>query len=640
MTLEKLLNEREQWQDNTVSSIRDKLLFKPSLMIENAAKEEKLVVIYGPPQIGKTTLILQLLGIAEQYQRDIYDVLRAGVPKGNSSTSTAIIYQQCDGERFGMKYGKINDIGGDIEFFKEQELKEKLRYVRSSVESNQARKDILYIYIPKKFFFNKAEKYSNINILDLPGDGSRNLRERSHVNQLMKKYMAIASVNIIVCKANEIQSLEDLVLPINVDWRNLPHKYIVVITNSYGQGTIKKYFKQTKRKCSFDDFVRDQYRSSMGRIINPITGIEYFPIDLGESLNRLINSGLCKEDQEEVRKTAAKVTEEIRKSIQNKNGNSLKSAIMELNAYSSDYAINKCDEIKREIADLQGEINLENKKNEKEKLNISDYDKEIKDLTPVHNFYTLLNQIKISDYSYSYEIFKKDFLNELEKFVKDGKVVDKDKKLIAKLTEILIKYTDSLVSELNRKLKKTFISSSPEEVYREANFWVQVESEIDSEFYSGGLFKEIFIGKPKKSEYIQKIEDAFESYSKQLLEYLDELKKKEIRKSEATEKRYNQFCRGKTLCERAIENHSANVRELQEQLSAKESEYKEINENRNSDQLQIKEYSQIAHHEYSKQMKDLRERLESKDTSATEKLYLLIFMALIEKDYQNIIRMV
>lgn len=65
----------------------------------------------------------------------------------------------------------------------------------------------------------------------------------SNEKSMINKYMALATVNIIACKANEIQSLETLKLPINVDWKNLPHKYIVVITNSYGLGTISLQIK-------------------------------------------------------------------------------------------------------------------------------------------------------------------------------------------------------------------------------------------------------------------------------------------------------------------------------------------------------------------------------------------------------------
>ena len=61
MILDRLIEDRETWQDNTVKEIRKRLLFKSKQVIK-AGNGEKLVAIYGPPQIGKTTLILFLLG--------------------------------------------------------------------------------------------------------------------------------------------------------------------------------------------------------------------------------------------------------------------------------------------------------------------------------------------------------------------------------------------------------------------------------------------------------------------------------------------------------------------------------------------------------------------------------------------------
>ena len=132
---------------------------------------------------------------------------------------------------------------GCIELCTDTELQEKIREVRMKVEVDSASKDILHIYIPQKYFSKKVINEAGLNIVDLPGDGSRNIKEKSHVDAMINKYMALATVNIIACKANEIQSLETLKLPINVDWKNLPHKYIVVITNSYGLGTISLQIK-------------------------------------------------------------------------------------------------------------------------------------------------------------------------------------------------------------------------------------------------------------------------------------------------------------------------------------------------------------------------------------------------------------
>lgn len=87
MTLEKYLDDRETWQNNTIEEIKKKVIYKPK-SLKNSRVGEKLVAIYGPPQIGKTTLILCLIGIAPEFQKKVYNDIRAGVPRGNSSTST------------------------------------------------------------------------------------------------------------------------------------------------------------------------------------------------------------------------------------------------------------------------------------------------------------------------------------------------------------------------------------------------------------------------------------------------------------------------------------------------------------------------------------------------------------------------
>ena len=159
MTLEKYLDDRETWQNNTIEEIKKKVIYKPK-SLKNSRVGEKLVAIYGPPQIGKTTLILCLIGIAPEFQKKVYNDIRAGVPRGNSSTSTAIIYHESD---------------GCIELCTDTELQEKIREVRMKVEVDSASKDILHIYIPQKYFSKKVINEAGLNIVDLPGDGSRNI---------------------------------------------------------------------------------------------------------------------------------------------------------------------------------------------------------------------------------------------------------------------------------------------------------------------------------------------------------------------------------------------------------------------------------------------------------------------------------
>lgn len=444
MKLEMLLEHRKEWQSNTLEKIQRKLLYKPdATVMKREIQDEKLVVLYGPPQIGKTTLIFQLLGIQKQYQKELYDLLRAGVARGNSSTSTAIIYQKCVGEKFGIRYEKsIADISGEIEFVDGEALKRRLVEIRELVEKNQARKDILCIYIPEKFFVNNFEKYNNINILDLPGDGSRNIKEKEHVESILVKYMSIATVNMIVCKANEIQSLELLELPTKTNWRNLPHKYMIVITNAYGQGTIKKYFEQKReeREDSFEQFVEKNYHNNMKKILGEFSEIEYFPIDMGDSLDCLLKNR-TNEDQKEILDTANNIMEEIRSGIQKRNGNSLKAMILDLKEHSSAYANDKWNQLKDNISNIENEITrLEQKKKSTEKK-LNSFSVRRDKLQKSHEKYNKIEKIEINFESdiYNCEIHLHERIQNV--YQKKGKIVDKSENLLGELKNDLIEFT-------------------------------------------------------------------------------------------------------------------------------------------------------------------------------------------------------
>lgn len=69
--------------------------------------------------------------------------------------------------------------------------------------------------------------------------------------------------------------------------------------------------------------------------------IESFPIDLGDSYEKVLNScGLDEYDQNSVIITRNRVLEEIRSSIHQRRGNSLKSTMLDLKAYTTDSLIN------------------------------------------------------------------------------------------------------------------------------------------------------------------------------------------------------------------------------------------------------------------------------------------------------------
>src|SRR5690606_2308028 len=118
------------------------------------------IAVYGQSQVGKTTLILKLIGIKEEHYEEISSVLRADIPKGKSVTPTSIIYLKSKDNYFYYKEGdkecRVN----------KNELKEKLKDLRTRVEKNieinnleELQSNVL-IKIPLIYFEEK-------NILDI-----------------------------------------------------------------------------------------------------------------------------------------------------------------------------------------------------------------------------------------------------------------------------------------------------------------------------------------------------------------------------------------------------------------------------------------------------------------------------------------
>lgn len=75
MTADEILAKRECWIDETVNKLQKNLMRRPDTQNEDETyvhTDDKLVTIYGTPQIGKTTLILALMGIAPNYRSRLF----------------------------------------------------------------------------------------------------------------------------------------------------------------------------------------------------------------------------------------------------------------------------------------------------------------------------------------------------------------------------------------------------------------------------------------------------------------------------------------------------------------------------------------------------------------------------------------
>ena len=132
MRCEELFKERSLWQKDAFDRIKASLLTARdnAFLQYDGMQESYLVVVYGPSQIGKTSLILKLIGIRDDndcFQKVSQTLRTEEITRGNSSTSTAILYARSDTEQYALAVeDEPNKVSEKLFFSDEKELEAKL----------------------------------------------------------------------------------------------------------------------------------------------------------------------------------------------------------------------------------------------------------------------------------------------------------------------------------------------------------------------------------------------------------------------------------------------------------------------------------------------------------------------------------
>ena len=295
MGMEEFFSGKDRWQEDAYEMIKQRLLLAGQNRYQlSDSKESHLVVMYGKSQVGKTTAILYLIGIKPDALNSVYNVLRADREKGNSSTSTAIIYAKSNTDCYGCLLTELNSQAqNEIQYFDENGMKEHLKKIRLDAEHGKLPQDqILYIYIPPKYFLPDAAKI-NLIIVDLPGVGSRDMKEQAHIESLMRRYIPLSSVCLIVCESKSIAGLEYMQIPYHSfaaqsektdqqTWKAMPMRFMILVTRAYSDETSKKYWRtdRNKREQPFYDYIRNEYEREVRKYIGSHSKLEVFPLEV------------------------------------------------------------------------------------------------------------------------------------------------------------------------------------------------------------------------------------------------------------------------------------------------------------------------------------------------------------------------
>lgn len=244
---------------------------------------ESYVVIFGKTQVGKTTLLLDLMGVALEHMATVSEVLRGGRKAGKSATATTMEYCRSADERWGLS------INAKPQWFHTNEdITQHLGQLRANMEAGQLLADSpCVVHIPQRFFAATHAAGPNVRMLDLPGDNPANAAEQQHVNEMAKTYMPFADLIILVGRGDDLGFLrpEAITLPGIEDWQKMPHRFRIVTTFSYTDKSVRDLIRADPQ---FDATQLRQYLVQQIQISTDLSKAAkedhlYFPLEFGSS---------------------------------------------------------------------------------------------------------------------------------------------------------------------------------------------------------------------------------------------------------------------------------------------------------------------------------------------------------------------
>ncbi|SEN88861.1 50S ribosome-binding GTPase [Mesobacillus persicus] len=272
--------KRYQWAFNAKRDFlnRFQMLDVKSL---DTDKKELTISVYGPTQVGKTTLILALLGIREEELLVVSEFLRGTRAIGESSTVTVTKYIQSPDDNYHVKFPN-NEILSDIN---EQDLELAMYKLRQRIENGQDYSvEPVIIAIPKHLF---GEREISIEIVDLPGVESAEENEVEHVQQCIKHWMPLTELCLLVNDAADIKAFAQFTLKDLRRWHDHPQNYRVILTRATTLDSVMKDIQQNKI-CQGSDLI-DYYAKLLAAEMNVDTDFNeiIYPVEIGVSMKRI-----------------------------------------------------------------------------------------------------------------------------------------------------------------------------------------------------------------------------------------------------------------------------------------------------------------------------------------------------------------
>jgi hypothetical protein len=226
-----------------------------------------VVAFYGPSQVGKTGIILRLLGLAEKHHAEIESVLRGGRQAGDSATVTALRYTASSDDTWEVPALVQGPKGIEVRQRKQPDneaackaFKELRHALTVGGQGRFVPEDPLPVGIPLRLFGRDVDRETIPVMVDLPGEGSSDLSEQTHVPLLVRKWLQCASSIVVVLRLENIVQLSRLRFGGEQDngWLFWPGDLVVVTTYALSAESIRGSLGRRTDLGSLRVLIREQ----------------------------------------------------------------------------------------------------------------------------------------------------------------------------------------------------------------------------------------------------------------------------------------------------------------------------------------------------------------------------------------------
>ncbi|MFS4090990.1 hypothetical protein [Streptomyces sp. AF1A] len=298
---------RWAWSAEAVAQLRARLRG-----VDEAMEQSDLahVMVLGDSQVGKTTLLLRLLGVTDpEAAAEAAVPLRAGRGRGRSATPVPIRYQWSgDPDRWSLAYEDPDDASGgqrETAWLTSGQLKKRLRSFRTGATGDRLRWEPrarpLEIGLPDRFA--GPERRTDLRVFDLPGLHGAGAEEREAARALLAVYAPVVDHVVFVVSADQFaEMVRDPAItenPFLLGWGEQAHRFSLVFTRAFSGDSVRRHLPAVLGEPGSPGWTRDRVIVAVQEHyadqwlvseLPPVAPSALFPVEIGDSWKELLDS--------------------------------------------------------------------------------------------------------------------------------------------------------------------------------------------------------------------------------------------------------------------------------------------------------------------------------------------------------------